>query len=46
MQNYLFTITLAGYGNTPQEAWDDACTNFNMDWGDAPEEYTVKEEGE
>jgi len=40
-----FKVTLVGYGQSVQEAWDDAVESFQGDPG-APddEEYTVMEE--
>jgi len=33
MKNYLFTITLSGYGDSIEEAWADACEGFAADSG-------------
>ena len=46
MKNYVFKVTLSGYGNDLQSAWDDAVEKFAEDPG-APddEEYTIEEEG-
>jgi len=46
MKRFDFTITFAGYGDTAQQAWIDACENFNSDWGPAPEEYEITEDDE
>jgi hypothetical protein len=37
MKLYLFKITLAGGGNTPEEAWNDACDAFMQDSGVCPD---------
>ena len=37
MKIYHFTITLSGGGNTPEEAWIDACEGFELDPGCMPE---------
>lgn len=39
MNNYLFRIELSGYGDNPDEGWNDACKGFSMDPGSTPEEY-------
>ncbi len=45
MKHYLFKVTLSGYGDTIEEAWEDATESFAQDPG-APddEEYTVEDE--
>lgn len=43
---YEFTITMAGYGNNPEEAWNDAVEGFCLDSGDFPRDYTFEEEVE
>jgi len=42
-QTYHFSVTLAGTGDTPEDAWQDAVEGFSMDPGPTPEpkEYTV-----
>lgn len=46
MKRYEFTITLAGYGDTPDEAWENAVEGFSLDSGETPDEYTVEDEDE
>lgn len=46
MKRFDFVVRGAGYGNTPEEAWDDFCEAFAQDSGAVPEEYTVEEEPE
>ena len=48
MKRYEFTITLGGYGATPDEAWEDATEGFSQDPGATPDEseYTVEEVAE
>lgn len=41
---YEFTITIAGYGKNPDEAWRDACEGFELDWGETPEEFVCYED--
>lgn len=45
-QRYEFRITLAGYGSTPEEAWDDAIESFYDDSGSTPceEDYDIIDE--
>lgn len=43
MKRHEFTITLAGYGETPEEAWQDAVEHFSDDPGSTPEEYTTED---
>jgi hypothetical protein len=42
MQRYLFTLELAGEGETPEEAWKDACEAFEQDNGTVPEDYIIE----
>ena len=44
---YEFRIVLAGYGDSPEKAWDDATESFAQDPGPCPcpDEYTFEEEG-
>ena len=42
-KRYLFSITIAGDGTTPEEAWNDAVTSFSMDAGCCPDEYETEE---
>ena len=44
MKRYEFTITLAGYGETPDEAWLDATLKFSLDPGSTPDDYTEETE--
>ena len=46
MKRYEFKITLAGYGSTPEEAWNGALEAFGTGLEDIPEEYTVEETDE
>lgn len=46
MSRYEFQITIAGEGDTPEEAWGNAVEAFQCDPGAAPEEFTVIEEDE
>lgn len=48
MKRYEFNITIAGYGETADEAWEDACEGFSQDPGATPDEseYTVEDEDE
>ena len=32
-----FIVGLAGFGGTPEDAWDDALDNFSMDPGSIPD---------
>ena len=45
---YEFTVTLSGYGDTPDEAWQDAVEGFTQDSGVTPDpsEYITEEEEE
>jgi len=38
VKGYLFTITISGYGENADEAWQDACEGFSMGPGPTPEE--------
>ena len=44
---YQFTVTLLGYGNTPDKAWQDAAEGFSLDPGPTPEagEYKLVTHG-
>ncbi len=33
INNYQFTITLSGFGETPEQAWEDAVEGFVTDPG-------------
>jgi len=44
MKRYEFTITLGGYGETPDQAWEDATEGFSLEPGETPSEYQVEEE--
>lgn len=44
MKRHEFTITLAGYGDTPDKSWQDAVEEFCSDPGPTPEEYTTTED--
>ena len=44
MNRYEFKVTLAGYGETPEEAWQDAIEGFYDDPGSYDDdEWTVQE---
>lgn len=45
MNQYKFTITLIGYGDSPEEAWEDAVEATNLDEEPMPEEYDFDENG-
>ena len=40
MKYYMFNITIGAEGDTPEEAWKDACEGFELDCGEIPEVYT------
>jgi hypothetical protein len=46
MNRYEFKVTLAGYGENPDEAWEDAVEGFCQDPGIYPDDddYDVFEE--
>lgn len=46
MKRYEFTITLAGQGETPEEAWQDAVEQFSIDPGSPPDEYIIEDQEE
>lgn len=47
---YLFTVKLIGYGDTKEDAWDDACEGFieqHDDWFDVeknPDDYNTNDD--
>jgi len=45
MKRYEFHITLGGYGDDADEAWEDATESFSQDPGATPDEseYIVEE---
>ena len=43
---YEFKVTLAGYGKSPEEAWNEAVEGFYTDSGEYPEDYDFEEEDE
>ncbi|MBI2836120.1 MAG: hypothetical protein HYX85_00300 [Chloroflexi bacterium] len=44
MKRYAFKVELIGYGEQPEDAWDDAVEGFAQEPGDyPPEEYIVEE---
>lgn len=45
MKSFIFTIKLRGFGDTPEQAWNDAFENFMLDPGPAPDEHTMEDEG-
>jgi len=44
MKTYLFTITLQGSGDNPEEAWADAVESFEQDPGEPHVVEEVEEE--
>ena len=46
MNKYEFTVTLAGYGNSPEDAWNDAVESFCGDPGEPLSESLIIEDGE
>lgn len=45
MKNYHFTVKLSGWGNTPQEAWEDLLEEVGYNLSDEmPEEYELVDE--
>jgi len=44
MNRYEFKVWLSGYGETIDEAWEDACEGFSLDPGSPPDEMTVEED--
>lgn len=44
MKSYMFTIQLRGFGDTPEQAWNDALENFMQDPGPAPEEFIMEDD--
>jgi hypothetical protein len=44
MKHYTFHVTLSGYGENLQEAWEDAVEGFYQDPGSPDDEgYTIEE---
>lgn len=43
MNQYKFTIELIGYGDTPEEAWEDAQEAFDITVEPIPDEYETDE---
>jgi hypothetical protein len=41
MKIYHFTITLAGGGDNPDEAWEDAIEAFSLEPRVAPDNYEI-----
>ena len=37
-KRFIFTVHLSGYGDTPEEAWDDAVEGFSQDPGNFDED--------
>lgn len=37
MSTYHFKVCLVGTGNTPEQAWQDACEGFALDSGPPPD---------
>jgi len=46
LKRYEFPIILSGYGETPDEAWLDATTQFSLEPGSTPDDYTEETEDE
>ena len=44
MKSFIFTIELRGFGDTPEQAWNDAFENFMLDPGPAPEEWYMEDD--
>jgi len=46
MSRYVFQVVITGFGNNPDEAWDDTVEGFSLDPGCIPDEdtYTLDEE--
>lgn len=36
MKTYEFYITIVGNGETKEEAWQEACEGFSLDYDDTP----------
>lgn len=43
MPRYLFTITISGEGDNPDEAWNEAIDGFAIDPGETPEKFEIDE---
>jgi hypothetical protein len=46
MIRYEFTVTLAGYGSSPEAAWNDAVESFYDDPGEPSEPLIIEDEEE
>ena len=46
MRRWLFTLTMAGFGDNIDEAWDDAVEDFMLDPGPVPDESEIDYEYE
>jgi hypothetical protein len=44
MPTYVFSVTLKGKGNNPDDAWQDAVDAFSVDAGITPDAYDIDEE--
>lgn len=47
-QYYIFQVPIGGYGESAEEAWQDACENFDLDEAVAeqPQTYSIDPEVE
>ena len=46
MKHFYFDVTLHGYGETPEDAWENALEGFVQDPGEAPEPSDEEDEDE
>lgn len=44
MKNFEFKLTLSGWGDTPEEAWENVQDNFYPEKEPMPDEYDVIDE--
>lgn len=42
MKNYIFTVRLSGWGDTKEEAWNEAVESFSIDSGPPPDGNDVE----
>lgn len=45
MADYIFTVTLKGTGDSPEEAWLDAAEALSLDPGETPDDFMIDDEG-
>ncbi len=43
MKTYFFSIIIAGKGDTPEDAWNDATEMFNEEPGCTPDDYDIED---